>query len=94
MHLSSIIIPHHEIPDLRQRCLDSIPDVPEVQIIVVDDNNSPQKVDFIKFPGLERQHTQCIFAKDGGDAGHARNVGLKHADGQWLVFADSDDFFL
>lgn len=93
MHIFSIIIPHHEIPMLLQRCLDSIPDVPEVQVIVVDDNSSEQKVDFGQFPGLNRKYTLCIFDKEGGGAGHARNIGLRHADGKWLVFADSDDFF-
>ena len=93
MHIFSIIIPHHEIPTLLQRCLDSIPDVPEVQVIVVDDNSSEQKVDFAQFPGLNRKYTQCIFDKDGGGAGHARNIGMEHADGKWLVFADADDFF-
>lgn len=92
-HTYSVIIPHHNIPKLLQRCLDSIPDVPEVQVIVVDDNSSPEKVDFENFPGKERKYTQCIFDKEGGGAGHARNIGLRHADGQWLVFADSDDFF-
>lgn len=93
IHTFSIIIPHHEIPALLQRCLDSIPDVPEVQVIVVDDNSSEQKVDFAQFPGLNRKYTKCIFDKEGGGAGHARNIGLKHADGKWLVFADADDFF-
>lgn len=93
MHTFSVIIPHHEIPKLLQRCLDSIPDVPEVQVIIVDDNSSEQKVDFEQFPGLNRKHTQCIFDKEGGGAGHARNIGMKHADGKWLVFADADDFF-
>jgi glycosyltransferase involved in cell wall biosynthesis len=93
MHTFSIIIPHYEIPKLLQRCLDSIPDVPEVQVIVVDDNSSEQKVDFEHFPGLNRKNTLCIFDKKGGGAGHARNVGLKHADGKWLVFSDADDFF-
>ena len=84
MHIFSIIIPHHEIPMLLQRCLDSIPDVPEVQVIVVDDNSSEQKVDFGQFPGLNRKYTLCIFDKEGGGAGHARNIGLRHADGKWL----------
>lgn len=92
-HIFSVIIPHHNIPKLLWRCLNSIPDVPEVQVIVVDDNSSPDKVDFEHFPGLERQYTQCILDKEGGGAGHARNIGLRHADGEWLVFADADDFF-
>lgn len=90
----SVIIPHHNIPKLLQRCLDSIPDVPEVQVIVVDDNSSSDKVNFEKFPGLERNYTQCIFDKAGGGAGHARNIGMQHANGKWLVFADADDYFV
>ncbi|MBQ8676670.1 MAG: glycosyltransferase family 2 protein [Bacteroidaceae bacterium] len=93
MHSFSIIIPHHNIPQLLQRCLDSIPDVPDVQVIVVDDNSSADKVDFDHFPGLGRKYTECVFDKQGGGAGHARNVGMQHADGKWLVFADADDFF-
>lgn len=93
MHSFSVIIPHHNIPQLLQRCLASIPDIPEVQVVVVDDNSSEEKVDFEHFPGMERANTTCIFDKDGGGAGHARNVGMGHADGKWLVFADADDFF-
>ncbi len=92
-HSFSVIIPHHNIPLLLQRCLDSIPDIPKIQVIVVDDNSSEEKVDFKHFPGLERKNTFCIFDKEGGGAGHARNIGMKHADGKWLVFADADDFF-
>lgn len=90
----SVIIPHYNIPELLRRCLDSIPDVPEVQVIVVDDNSSPDKVDFKRFPGMERQYTQCVFDKVGGGAGHARNIGMGKAEGKWLVFADADDFFV
>ncbi|MBQ7683714.1 MAG: glycosyltransferase [Bacteroidaceae bacterium] len=93
MHSFSIIIPHHEIPALLQRCLDSIPVQDDVQVIVVDDNSSPEKVDFSHFPGAERADVTLVFDKQGGGAGHARNVGLEHADGEWLIFADADDYF-
>ena len=90
----SVVIPHHNIPLLLQRCLDSIPDTPDIQVIVVDDNSSDSVVDFSKFPGKDRKHTTVILDKAGGGAGHARNVGLEHAIGKWLVFADADDFFV
>jgi glycosyltransferase involved in cell wall biosynthesis len=34
-----------------------------------------------------------VFDKKGGGAGRARNIGMQHADGKWLLFADADDFF-
>lgn len=90
----SVIIPHHDIPNLLQRCLDSIPDTPDVQVIVVDDNSSPEIVDFKDFPGTGREFTTIIYDKAGGGAGRARNIGMQQAVGKWLVFADADDFFV
>lgn len=89
----SIIIPHKNVSDLLQRCLDSIPLRDDVQVIVVDDNSNPEKVDFEKFPGLNRPNTEVYFDKSGKGAGRARNVGLKHAKGEWVIFADCDDYF-
>ena len=89
----SIIIPHKNIPDLLQRCLDSIPRRDDIQIIIVDDNSNPQKVDFENFPGLGDPCVEVYYTKEGKGAGYARNVGLKYAKGKWLFFADSDDTY-
>lgn len=35
----SIIIPHYGIPELLGRCLRSIPERDDIQVIVVDDNS-------------------------------------------------------
>ena len=40
----SIIIPHKNTPSLLQRCLDSIPQRSDIEIIIVDDNSDEQKV--------------------------------------------------
>lgn len=92
--LYSIIIPHKDIPCLLQRCLDSIPSRDDVQIIVADDDSSPDVVDFAHFPGSDRADVEILFTKEGRGAGYARNCGLARAKGRWLVFADADDFFL
>ncbi len=89
----SIIIPHKNIPDLLQRCLDSIPKRDDLQVIIVDDNSDPSIVDLKKFPGINRSNTEVIFTKEGKGAGYARNVGLKNAKGKWILFADADDYF-
>ena len=90
----SIIIPHKNIPTLLQRCLNSIPERRDVQIIIVDDNSDPEKVDFKQFPGLDRNNVEVYFTKEGRGAGYARNVGLMKATGKWILFADADDFYI
>jgi glycosyltransferase involved in cell wall biosynthesis len=93
----SIIIPHKNIPALLERCLASIPQRDDVQVIVVDDSSEERLVDFARFPGLGRPNTEVVFHKSriggAGGVGMARNVGMDVARGRWLVFADADDFF-
>lgn len=89
----TIIIPHKNIPELLQRCLDSIPHREDLQIIVVDDNSEPNQVDFNHFPGLNDSRCKVIFTKEGKGAGYARNVGLREVDSKWVLFADADDFY-
>lgn len=89
----TIIIPHKNLPKLLQRCLDSIPKRDDIQIIIVDDNSDTQNVDFKNFPGLDRKNTEVYFDKTSRGAGRARNVGLEHAKGEWLLFADCDDYY-
>ena len=89
----SIIIPHKNIPKLLQRCLDSIPKREDLEIIIVDDNSDESIVDFNHFPGSDRQDAILVFDKTGKGAGHARNLGIEHARGQWIIFADADDYF-
>ena len=92
----SIIIPHYNRQDLLVRCVDSIPQRDDVEVIIVDDHSDPGKVDFANFPGLHRKNTTCIFSdgKHGKGPGYARNVGLEKAQGKWVIFADSDDYLL
>lgn len=89
----SIIIPHRDCPDLLQRCLDSIPACDDVQVIVVDDNSDDNKVDFRHFPQWNGKNYELVFTKEGRGAGYARNIGMVHAEGDWLIFADADDLF-
>lgn len=90
----SIIIPHKNIPDLLQRCLDSIPVREDIQVIVVDDNSEADKVDFGHFPRWKGENYEYYLTKEGRGAGYARNVGLKYAKGKWLVFLDADDMLV
>ena len=90
----SIIIPHYDIPDLLMRCLKSIPVSEDIQVIVVDDNSPDADTYLERYPELSRPYLEFIRASKNGGAGYARNIGLDHAKGEWLLFADADDFFV
>lgn len=87
----SFIIPHHNSPFLLSRCLDSIPQRDDIQIIVVDDNSDEDK----KPIESNRPEIEYIYiSKDNSKgAGRARNIGLQHAKGKWLLFSDADDYY-
>lgn len=89
----SIIIPHKDIPELLQRCLDSIPVREDTEVIVVDDNSNRNIVDPQSFPGKDRSDVRIIFTHKGGGTGYAQNVGMSYATGKWILFIGADDFF-
>ena len=90
----SIIIPHYNIPDLLQRALNSIPEREDIEVIIVDDNSDSTKIDFERFPGLNRPNTHCMLLKKNGGAGIARNAAISIAKGRWILCIDADDFLL
>ena len=87
----SIIIPHKDTPQLLQRCLESIPQRDDLEVIIVDDNSAVSNKE--DFPGVHRKNTIVYFSKKNLTAGGARNKGLSIATGEWIMFADSDDFY-
>lgn len=87
--LFSVIIPHRNSLDTLERLFESIPNSTDVEIILVD--NSPIKVSLDQIP-TNRSFT-LHYSDPVRGAGGARNEGIKHASGKWLLFADADDFY-
>ena len=92
-HKYTIIIPHYNLIDLLPRALFSIPDRPDIQILVVDDNSGIDEDRFHVLNTFRQAECRFIFTKESKGAGYVRNVGLSHATGEWLLFLDADDFF-
>lgn len=88
----SIIIPHKNTPDWLQRCIDSIPDRRDIQIIVVDDKSDIPAQEWESFR-QRNPRVELYLTREGRGAGYARNVGLGKASGEWILFSDADDYF-
>lgn len=88
----SLIIPHYSEVDRLRRLLFSLPSRSDLQIIVIDDC-SPEQIglDVVKnqFP-----HVCFLSTPNNSGAGAARNIGLQHAKGEFVLFADADDELL
>ena len=89
----SIIIPYYNCPKLLVRCLNSIPTREDLQVIVIDDCSPTNYL----YEDIVVKYSQCNVefyqTPRNLGAGCARNIGLKHAKGKWLIFADADDYF-
>lgn len=88
----TIIIPHYNIPRLLRRLLCSIPNHDDLQIIVVDDcsNKNIEELQILK---EKFNYVKWLSTGTNGGGGKARNIGLKHAKGKYIIFADADDIF-
>ena len=89
----TVIIPHKNTPQLLQRCLDSTPIREDLEVIIIDDYSDKSIVNFTNFPGNSRPYTKIILNKSNKGAGHARNIGIDNSNGEWILFADADDYF-
>lgn len=88
----SVIIPHFDNEDGLRRLLASIPGREDIQVVVVDDKSKASESKGI----VERSNlynAQWFFNSSVKSAGACRNIGLEYAIGQYLIFADSDDYF-
>ena len=90
----SIIIPHYNIPELLDRCIRSIPERDDLQIIVVDDN-SPNSDNYKeRVISLQRNDVEYYKTPKNSGGGAARNIGIRNVRGRKILFADADDFFV
>ena len=90
----SVIMPVYNNEKYLEQCLDSIVNqsLTDIEIICVDDGSEDSSAEILKRYAEKDSRIRIIYQENAG-AGAARNNGLRHAQGKYLSFLDSDDFF-
>ena len=91
--LFSIIIPAYQTAAYLERCLSSVLSQPfsDYEVILVDDG-SDDGTGEICTRFAEANAAIRVFHVPHGGLGYARNIGMKQARGDYILFLDSDDY--
>lgn len=94
MTIVSVIIPVYNAERYIEECLDSLlgQTYRDFEIICVDDGSQDHSLEILR--RYEKQDERVsVLAQKNQYAGVARNAGMSHAKGKYLLFLDADDFF-
>lgn len=90
----SVVVPVYNQEKYLERCLDSIlgQTLTEIEIILVDDGSTDATPEILS-RYQQKDERITILRQQNQYAGVARNNGLKSAQGEYVIFWDSDDYF-
>lgn len=90
--LVSVIVPVYNVEKYLEECLNSIvtQNYAHLEIILVDDGSTDSSSHICDKFAKKDNRIEVIHKKNGG-LSDARNIGLKRAKGEYILFVDSDD---
>ena len=91
----SIVIPVYNVEKYLHQCVDSIlnQSFTDFEVILVDDgspDNCPQICDYY----AQKDPRVKVIHKPNGGVSSARNIGIDAARSEFILFCDSDDYYL
>lgn len=91
----SIIVPIYNVEKYIYNCLSSMvrQTLKNIEIIIVNDG-TPDNSANIAQEFVDKYNNIKLFHKTNGGVGDARNYGIRHANGDFIMFVDSDDMLL
>ena len=89
----SVIVPVFNVAGYLPQCVDSIlsQDYGNLEVILIDDGSTDGSGELCNRYAALDSRVRAIHQKNGGAAA-AKNAGLRLATGEYLAFADSDDY--
>ncbi|MGW0335722.1 glycosyltransferase family 2 protein, partial [Streptomyces sp. NPDC003011] len=89
----SIIVPVFKVQGFLRECLDSVlqQSYPDIEVIAVDDRSPDGCGAILDEYAARDARVRVLHLPENVGLGRARNAGLPHATGDFLLFLDSDD---
>lgn len=89
----SIIVPIYNVENYIAACLDSIlcQNYDDYEIIAINDGSTDRSREILN-EYKSKTDKLTIISQENGGLGSARNKGIENAEGDYLVFIDSDDY--
>jgi glycosyltransferase involved in cell wall biosynthesis len=87
----SVVIPYYRASQTIARAVESVlaQTVRPYEILVIDDGSPDGAVEATNQFGS----SVTVIRKPNGGAATARNLGIDHAQGDWIAFLDADDYW-
>ncbi len=91
--LISVIVPVYKVEKYLDKCVKSLvmQTYENIEIVLVDDGSPDSCPKLCDRFAVEYEKVIALHKPNGG-LGDARNYGVKHASGDYIVFVDSDDY--
>lgn len=91
--LISIIVPIYNAESTICKCLDCIlkQTYTDFELLLIDDGSTDQSGKICDFYSQKDTRIK-VFHKVNGGVSSARNLGLDNVQGNWITFADADDY--
>lgn len=88
----SFIVPVYRAEKTLNACVGSIlsQSMPNFELLLIDDGSPDQSGKICDEMALQDSRIRVFHQKNGG-VSHARNLGLQKANGEFVLFVDSDD---
>ncbi|MEP2024873.1 MAG: glycosyltransferase family 2 protein [Reichenbachiella sp.] len=92
----SVIIPTYNRPESLQVAVQSVLDqgVVDVEVIIIDDASNESHIPAIEEVALLSKEITLFSRQENHGVSSCRNLGLKEAKGEFVVFLDDDDVLL
>lgn len=91
--LVSIIIPVYNVERYLEECINSVinQDYANLEIIFVDDGSPDKSIQLLeRYAAIDKRI--IVIRQPNSGVSHARNAGIEASKGDYICFADSDDY--